>query len=336
MKNLVKRSIGVLLILLIMFSTLSGCVNPDDSIGEQLGGEGNSNPISNHTHVFEWVTDVEPTYTTTGIKHKECNCGEKTDENTVIPIVSVEDNQGTNPQPDVEDKHTHIYEWVTDVEPTYTTPGVKHKECSCGDKVDENTVADRLIHDEIVKSRMISNDSNMYTQYAYNNSKDLITFFENSKEKINASFLAVNATTDLDKGIYVIYEDIWVSYVFSYEDEISNILQEGYEPQEYKNPLITISYDIYSTELEDNPDNMDYDGPHISISFLMTFCDIGCDSINPTFEFYAFDDGNSALDKLIRVYNQDKCIGEIFYSTETEVDREWIISYLIDNLLVIK
>ena len=42
MKNLVKRSIGVLLILLIMFSTLSGCVNPDDSIGEQPGGEGNN------------------------------------------------------------------------------------------------------------------------------------------------------------------------------------------------------------------------------------------------------------------------------------------------------
>ena len=37
-------------------------------------------------HVYAWVTDVPATLTSTGIKHEECVCGAKRNENTVIPI----------------------------------------------------------------------------------------------------------------------------------------------------------------------------------------------------------------------------------------------------------
>jgi len=39
-------------------------------------------------HDFHWVVDSEPSYTETGIQHRECSvCGEKTDENTIIPVL---------------------------------------------------------------------------------------------------------------------------------------------------------------------------------------------------------------------------------------------------------
>ncbi len=38
-----------------------------------------------HTHNFEWKIDKEATESEDGIKHEECACGEKRNENTVIP-----------------------------------------------------------------------------------------------------------------------------------------------------------------------------------------------------------------------------------------------------------
>lgn len=98
MKKYFKKSVGVLLILFILLSALSGCVNPEVNDGDHAGGENNSGGETNqgseengngdnteHTHFYEWVTDIEPTYTTPGVKHKECECGDKIEENTEIP-----------------------------------------------------------------------------------------------------------------------------------------------------------------------------------------------------------------------------------------------------------
>ena len=79
-----------------------------------------------HTHNFEWVVDKEATATETGLKHEECACGEKRNENTIIPAIGEE--------------HTHNFEWVIDKEPTETETGLKHEECACGEKRNENTV----------------------------------------------------------------------------------------------------------------------------------------------------------------------------------------------------
>lgn len=78
-----KKILGVLLILLTIFSCLSGC--------EYL--------TPKHEHSFEWVIDREPTATENGCKHLECGCGYKTEENTPIESIRNEDdnNQAGNP-----------------------------------------------------------------------------------------------------------------------------------------------------------------------------------------------------------------------------------------------
>ncbi len=101
MKSIVKKSVGVILVLLILLTTLAGCVKPNvdnekqpskendngSENSEGNNGEDNKNDnITEHTHIYEWVIDIEPTYITPGIKHKECACGDKTEENTEIPI----------------------------------------------------------------------------------------------------------------------------------------------------------------------------------------------------------------------------------------------------------
>lgn len=86
MKNILTKTTGVILILIILLSTLIGCVNPDADQGESGNGQEGENSSPEHTHSYEWVTDIEPTYTTPGTKHKECACGDKIEENTEIPI----------------------------------------------------------------------------------------------------------------------------------------------------------------------------------------------------------------------------------------------------------
>ena len=328
MKNLVKKSIGVLLILLIMFSTLSGCVNPDDSIGEQLGGEGNSNPISNHTHVFEWVTDVEPTYTTTGIKHKECNCGEKTDENTVIPIVSVEDNQGTNLQPNVEDKHTHIYEWVTDVEPTYTTPGVKHKECSCGEKIEESTVVDRLLAEDIAVGETVDPTLGSYKRFKIK--QELLDFYNDNKSKINKNFLCFDASSNLDKGL-INTDELIHKYIYMFEYEIEN-------NDEFVNPLIIIAFDLYVDEFSQVMDDIPTGGTSPTLVFYMEFYEITETNSEYQFIFHKYDNPKSTMKYVIEVFSNSECVGNIYYYQELdgeEISREWVAQYIKDSLFII-
>ena len=77
MKNLLRKSIGLMLIVLMLLSTFTACVN-DNADANHPSGDGE------HTHNYEWLTDIEPTYTSPGIMHKECACGKKSDENTEI------------------------------------------------------------------------------------------------------------------------------------------------------------------------------------------------------------------------------------------------------------
>lgn len=50
---------------------------------------GNKIESTEARHAFIWVTDVEPTETTQGVKHEECECGETRNENTQIPPLGV-------------------------------------------------------------------------------------------------------------------------------------------------------------------------------------------------------------------------------------------------------
>ena len=70
MKSILIKSAGVILILILLFSTLVGCVPPVEP---------------EHTHSYEWVTDIEASFDASGYKHKECECGHIIEENTEIP-----------------------------------------------------------------------------------------------------------------------------------------------------------------------------------------------------------------------------------------------------------
>ena len=68
------------------------------------------------THTFKWVTDVEPTLTTTGLEHQECEaCGYRTSENTVIPKLD----------------HVHTLQYIPAVAATCATDGnLPHYHCT--------------------------------------------------------------------------------------------------------------------------------------------------------------------------------------------------------------
>lgn len=95
MKKLIKKSLGILLVLFSVLSCFNGCVNgstfhthnfkqkTDETRHFKECECGEVTDIAEHT--FEWIIDSEPTYTAPGYKHKECtDCGYKTEENTII------------------------------------------------------------------------------------------------------------------------------------------------------------------------------------------------------------------------------------------------------------
>ncbi len=64
------------------------------------------NTEEEHTHNFEWVIDKEATETEDGLKHEECACGEKQNENTVIPKI------GTENSPIKPDTNATVIVWM--------------------------------------------------------------------------------------------------------------------------------------------------------------------------------------------------------------------------------
>ena len=105
MKSILIKSAGVILILILLFSALVGCVppvEPDDNVTPE------------HAHSYEWVTDLEATFDAPGYKHKECECGHIIEENTEIPA----DKSSANIS---EDLLLELYEYVL----VYTAHGEK-------------------------------------------------------------------------------------------------------------------------------------------------------------------------------------------------------------------
>ena len=226
----------------------------------------------------------------------------------------------------------HKIEWIVDTDPTYTAPGYKHQECvACEYKTNENTVIERLLHEDIVKESLIKNNSSIYTQKTFGSQDALTLFYKEKKEIINTKFLCINPISIPEEKIYIQCENM-VTFIFSYEDEWYNISAEDYEPECYLNPCVTISYDLYSEDL--GSCITDINGPLISISFFMRFGRISDNDISPIFEFYRCEENN--MNYVIRIFNGSECIGEVFYYTDLEINREWIVDYLIKNITVLE
>ncbi len=78
-------------------------VNADGTLTLSAMSDGNSTYVflyepakasEEHTHSFEWVIDKEATETEDGVKHEECACGAKQNENTVIPKTGTTEPNG--------------------------------------------------------------------------------------------------------------------------------------------------------------------------------------------------------------------------------------------------
>ena len=152
MKNKIKKSIGVILLLLIIL--LSSC----------------NKESSEHTHDYKLKNDEK-------LHYQECSCGEK------------------------KDSESHNLDWTVDTEPTYSAPGYKHKECTvCGYIIDENTVIERLLHEEVIYSDEVSDGVNgEISSFAkFEDYSELEAFYCANKDKIQANIYCINPTLNLD------------------------------------------------------------------------------------------------------------------------------------------
>ena len=244
----------------------------------------------NHTHSFSPKADDIAHYS-------ECSCGE------------------------ITNREEHIFEWVIDVQPTYTSSGLQHKECvTCRQKTEENTVVERLIHTDDFEDGLTVDFPN---KKSFANKEGLIEFYRENKQKINYTFLCIDVSSNPEKGIYTSLS-LFDPYRLHYGEETES---------EYTDPYIVVSYGIYSTELGPTFDEA-VDGAE-SASFFMYFYRIDGAIDNYRLEFYENSDPKSALEYVVQIMSGDVCIGSVYYGSDVYISREWMADYLLDNLFVI-
>ncbi|MBR2850002.1 MAG: hypothetical protein IKJ25_03565 [Clostridia bacterium] len=208
MKNYFKKSVGVLLILFILLSALSGCVNPEVNDGDHAGGENNSGGETNqgseengngdnteHTHFYEWVTDIEPTYTTPGVKHKECECGDKIEENTEIPTPNVPEELNA----DESELVAALIEYLDNTSVDYDIIGK-----SLADNINDIKSGKQPLH-------VVVDPSSYYFVCAYYEGEikgEYATSFENATKYVWVKYETIGEITEryYDKNIITIFQ----------------------------------------------------------------------------------------------------------------------------------
>ena len=274
MKNKIKKSIGVILLLLIIL--LSSC----------------NKESSEHTHDYKLKNDEK-------LHYQECSCGEK------------------------KDSESHNLDWTVDTEPTYSAPGYKHKECTvCGYITDENTVIERLLHEEVITDELV--DPSIKNSKSFSNPSELKAYYNDSKDEILSNFICINSEFPSDSGINIEWLNR-VNYSFNFNtnsDEKNNY---------YK---LTTNLGIYSTELGTDTDVLD-DVPYHSITFKLISYAYSEEINDVKFEFYKYSNPNYIWNYMIKVYNGKDIIGNIYYFTGLEIDKEWISNFLTNNLIIL-
>ena len=310
MKKVLTKSVGVLLILLILITSFVGCVNPEVDGGEQAKDENNqSNNVGGESGDGE---------TNQGDESTDNNIGEgneNTDKNPDDNNIGEENGNGDGTE------HTHIYEWVTDIEPTYTTPGVKHKECDCGDKTEDNTVAERLIHSDELTDGAI--DPSMYTHEIFNSFSELNDFCSGNKEKLGGAFVCLDLLSAKDDGISVQTQYAPPPYAFDYEEE---------KDDKYINSKLITYYELYIKELGTDTD-INEDVPYHSITLELISTVSQQLEGNITYEFFRYNDSKTMWNYVVRIYSDNRCIAEMYYYIGLDINREWIASFLDEYII---
>ena len=277
MKNTVKKFIGVVLVLLIILSSFSGCIN------NSVFHSHDYKLKSNETHHF-----------------KECSCGE------------------------IADMAEHTLEWVVDLEPTYSRPGIQAKKCEgCEYDTNERITTERLLHEGVITDEMV--DPSLGTSEGFSNQHELQTFYNENKDKLNANFLYLNTIFNEDEGLHIEWPDK-VSYYLNYESENNN---------QFTDCRITTYAGIYSEELGTDTD-ITMDVPYHSITLNLVSNEFYTEVDDIYFEFHSFNNIKYTWDYVVKIYSDNDCIGYLYYCSGLDINREWLAAFLLENLMVLK
>lgn len=278
MKKTIIKTVFSVPVLVITVFAIASCT-PDENGGD-------------HVHNFQQKWDETHHF-------EECSCGE------------------------IIDRTEHTFEWVVDTEPTYSTPGYKHNECQvCGYKTEENTVIERLLHDEVVGDGIV--DPTMGTFELFLSASDAKAFYTSNKNDIASNFICINSDFSSISDISIEYLK-QVKYCFDYTNSDGK--------KDYC--TLTTNIGIYSEELGTDTD-VSYDVPYHSITFKLISYNYSEEINDLRFEFYEYSNESNIWNYIIEVYNGNDLIGHIYYYTGLEINREWISNFLLENLIILQ
>ena len=283
MKKPVKL-ISILLVFVLSVMALPSCGLIDYVIGM---GDGEKN---DHTHSYVWVIDVEPTYTSEGIKHMECEeCGYKSKENTVIEkLVNVENNEENNEENNKEnsEEDEEIEQILADIPPLPS--GGKHRR--------------------------------------FDDCLELAGFCNQVKDSLEGRFLYLDLTPALEEGrISDSFYNYWDSYSLHYKES-----EEGM----YIDSRMSSEIKFYAEELGTDTDiNMDVPNHSMTLE-LISLPQNGIDG-DLRYEFYSYDSDKYMRDNIVKIYSGNVLVAYMIYFTGLDISQEWLISFLNDYLVKI-
>ena len=229
---------------------------------------------------------------------------------------------------EITDKADHNLEWVVDKEPSYTAPGYKHQECrGCKYISEESIVDERLIHEDVIKTAIVSSiDESDLTWYKFNDFSECQNLFDQN-QTVSTSFYCINPFFKEHENIQIINNPLYSpSFFLGYNDSY-----------QLDNLYVCDSY--FSLAIDElivsNPSNNGIGFVPISIAFRCISWGVIGELENIEFHFYKFDVPGLKWNYMIEVRNSEELIGYIFYLTDSNISREWIVKYIEENTIIL-
>ena len=161
---------------------------------------------------------------------------------------------------------------------------------------------------------------------SFNTANELTKFMSDNKEKIGGSFIYLDLSDAKENGIHIPFTSP-PAYTFEYK--------EG-EGGCYTNARLTTWFELYVEELGTDTD-VEYDVPYHSISLYLVSNECADEIKDLSFEFYKYSNSHEKWNYVVKINNQNGvCIADMYYYTGLEIDREWIVSFITQNMKIFK
>ena len=218
------------------------------------------------------------------------------------------------------DVASHILNWVTDLEPTTEAPGYKHIECDiCGYKAEENTEIEKL-PDENTNTAPQKETKQFYEL------SEFLEYYENNKFRSDKSIPCFRIDFEKDNSDLFLHMQAYAYYFFycykTTDGKLTNI-------------KLCVDFDIAKVERESNGGK--------TIRFAMEFYEFDDTNDEYTLVFYEHAFEYDTLDYSVFIFQNDVCIGKIFYSCRDwatnkycEADRKWMENFIRQNLIILR